>query len=158
MINRGWQAFLGGVVVVHSAAMRSASSMAFGLCLLGCLFGGTLASTGCPQKEETRRVLGTDGRERWIVTFDGNEPDLAEYRALMKDKPDEAEAYAEKMRRKLDQDHEQLAQTLESLNGKVVERWWMSRSMTVEIEAGNVPSLRKASGVKSIVPDVPLEP
>lgn len=113
----------------------------------------------CPGKDEdTKRVLGTEGRERWIVTFEGNEPDLGEYRALMKDKPDEAEAYAEKMRRKLEADHEDLTKTLESLNGRIVERWWMSGAVTVEIEAGKAPSLEKVAGVKSIAPDTPLEP
>jgi hypothetical protein len=113
---------------------------------------------GCPGKDDTKRVLGTDGRERWVVTFEGNEPDLAEYRALLKDKPDEAEAYAEKMRKKLETDHEDLAKVLESLNGRIVERWWMSQSVTVEIDATAAPSLEKVAGVKSLTPDVPLEP
>lgn len=134
--------------------MRSVAVFACALCLLG----GIVGSAGCPDKEEPKRVTGTEGRERWIVSFEGNEPDLAEYRALMKDKPDEAEAYAEKMRRKLDQDHEELTKSLESFNGTVVERWWMSNSVTVEIEAGKAPSLEKVPGVKSLAPDVPLEP
>lgn len=134
--------------------MRSVVAM---VCTL-CLFGGTVGLAGCPDKEDSKRVTGSEGRERWIVSFEGNEPDLAEYRGLMKDKPDEADAYADRMRKRLDLDHEELHRTLESLNGKVVERWWMSNAMTVEIEAGKAPSLEKVSGVKSIAPDVPLEP
>lgn len=131
------------------------------LVVLALVLAGTTVGlgAGCPDKEaETKRVLGTEGRERWVVTFEGNEPDLAEYRALLKDKPDEAEAYAEKMRKKLETDHEDLAKALESLNGRIVERWWMSQSVTVEIDATVAPSLEKVPGVKSVVPDVPLEP
>lgn len=125
------------------------------------LAGATVVGlgAGCPDKDvDTKRVLGTEGRERWVVTFEGNEPDLAEYRALLKDKPDEAEAYAEKMRKKLETDHEELTKALESLNGRIVERWWMSQSVTVEIDAAAAPSLEKVPGVKSLTPDVPLEP
>lgn len=128
------------------------------LVLAGAIAAGALGG-GCPSKEgDGKRVLGTEGRERWVVTFEGNEPDLAEYRALMKDKPAEADAYADKMRKKLETDHEDLAKMLESLNGRIVERWWMSQSVTVEIDATAAPSLEKVAGVKSLTPDAPLEP
>jgi hypothetical protein len=132
--------------------MRSVA-LACALCFLG------IQATGCPStKDDEKRVVGTEGRERWIVTFEGSEPDVSEYRRLMNGKPDEARAYADKMRKKLDQDHRELMSILESLSGTVVERWWMSNAMTVEIDAAKAPSLARAGGVKSIAPDVLLEP
>lgn len=134
-----------------SLACRCA--LALVLAVAGAVLGG------CSDNEaETKRVLGTEGRERWVVTFEGPEPDLAEYRALMKENPVEAEAYAERMRKKLETDHEDLAKALESLNGRIVERWWMSQSVTVEIDASAAPSLEKVPSVKSLAPDVPLDP
>src|SRR5687768_10463275 len=102
---------------------------------------------GCPNNDDSKRVLGTEGRERWIVQFACNEPDLAEYRTLMIYKPDEAEAYAKKMRRKLETDDEELTKTLDSVNGRSEKRWWMSGAVTVEIEGGKAPSLEKVTGV-----------
>ena len=134
--------------MVDSAAMRSVLAIAL-------LFAGAISSTGCPQ-EESPRVTGSEARERWIVTFAGAEPDLAEYRGLIKDQPAEAGAYVDKMRRKLDQDHAEIAKTIEAMNGQIVERWWMTNSMTVELEAGSVPTLQQASGVKSVATDVSL--
>lgn len=114
---------------------------------------------GCPAKDPAAtgpRVLGTDGRERYVVVFDATAPDLADYRALLKDKPDDAEAYAEKMRAKLHQDHADFEASLSTVNGRVVERWWMSNALTVEVEATGVPTLQKAPGVKSVTPDALL--
>jgi hypothetical protein len=143
-----------------STPTRTRAGRALAGLLAGLLAGAAALAGGCPGKDDDGgpRVLGTEGRERWVVTFEGDEPDLAEYRALLKDKPDDAEAYAEKMRKKLETDHEDLAKTLESLNGRIVERWWMSRAVTVEIDAGKAPSLVKAAGVKSLRPDAPLGP
>jgi hypothetical protein len=116
-------------------------------------------AAACPSKPEgadVRAVLGTDGKPRWVVTFDGPEPDLAEYRALLKEKPDEADALAEKMRKKLEHDHAEFETQLQSLGGRIVERWWMSNAMTVELDASAMPSLKAQPGVESISEDTPL--
>jgi hypothetical protein len=103
-----------------------------------------------------KRVMGTDGRERWVVKLDGTPPDLGPYRQLLQERPADAEGFAEKMRQKLAQDHADFESALSALNGRVVEHWWMSNAVTVEVEAGGVPSLQKAPGVVSVSPDVAL--
>ena len=114
-------------------------------------------SSNDPQTTTGKRMLGAEGKERWVVTFDATEPDLGEYRDLVAENPTEAEAYAAKMRAKLAHDRADFEAQVQALEGKVVERWWMSNALTVEVKPDSVPSLKGMPGVKSIVPDVPLE-
>jgi hypothetical protein len=116
---------------------------------------------GCPSKDaggDAKRVMGSEGRERWVVQFDGPDKDLAEYRALPKES--DRDAYAEKQRARLKDAHADVQSQVESsCGGKVVEVWWMSNAMTVEIEPGKVETLRELVnklGVKSVSPDAPL--
>jgi hypothetical protein len=104
-----------------------------------------------------KRMLGSEGRERWVVTFDGKEPDLSEYKGLIADAPDEVESYAAKRRAQLSHDHADFEAQVQALDGKVVERWWMSNALTIEVKPEGVPTLRGFPGVKSMTPDVPLE-
>jgi hypothetical protein len=119
------------------------------------------AWVGCPSEEQApgsgKRMAGTDGRDRWIVVFDAKEPDLTEYRELQRDDPAEAEGYVQKMRAKLAHDRADFEAQVQALDGKIVERWWMSNALTVEVKPEGVPTLRSFPGVRSITPDVPLE-
>jgi hypothetical protein len=120
------------------------------------IFGG-----GCSSKEaagDGKRVMGSEGRERWIIQFDGPDKDLAEYRALQKES--DRDAYAEKQRSRLKDTHADVQSQVESsCGGKVVEVWWMSNAMTVEIDPSKAETLRELVGklgVKSVSPDAPL--
>jgi hypothetical protein len=120
-----------------------------------------VAVAGCPAKDaggDGKRVMGSENRERWVVQFDGPEKDLAEYRALQKES--DRDAYAEKMRARLKDAHADVQSQIESsCGGKVVEVWWMSNGMTVEIEPAKAETLRELQGklgVKSVTPDAPL--
>jgi hypothetical protein len=141
---------------------RPAPGLVVPRALLALLFlgpGPLSLSAGCPAPAEAtddKRVLGADGRERWVVTFEGVEPDPTEYRELLKTSPPEAEEYAERMRKQLTRDHAAFESALQALSGRVVERWWMSNAVTVEIDKNAAPSLREAAGVKAVTPDVAL--
>lgn len=114
---------------------------------------------GCddePEEPAEKPMMGADGRGRWVVAFADAEPDLAEYRSLAKDNPSGAEAFAERARKKLSTSHADFESSLQALSGRIVERWWMSSSLTIEVDASAVPSLRESPGVKSIRPDVAL--
>ena len=132
--------------------MRSA------LLVLSLLPGILLPALGCGDKAEQKRVLGTEGRERWVVTFDGNAPDLAEYRKLLAEDPPAVPAYVGKMRERQAQAHPELDQNLTALGGRVVERWWMSNQVTVEIPSTGLASVQAVPGVKDVSPDVLLAP
>ncbi len=131
--------------------------------ILALLAAVALSAAGCPGKKAAppgKHVLGSEGRERWIVAFDGGDGDLGAYRELLKDGDDDkADAFAEKARAKLKQAHSDVEGQVVALGGQVVEVWWMSNAITVEIEPGKVESLRALVGklgVKSVTPDVPL--
>ena len=125
------------------------------------LLAGALvvAALGCPAKDDTRGkpTHGTDGKERWVVTLEGEPPDLAEYRALLRDNPKAAEPYVAKMRDSLMSGRTEFEGFLTSVDGRVVERWWMSNAVTVEVPASAVETLKKQAGVKQLAPDVTLE-
>jgi hypothetical protein len=115
---------------------------------------------GCPSHVDpggAKATLGADGKERWVVTFEGEAPDPAEYRTLAKDNPKAADAYAAQMRDAVMKGRTEIESFLTSVDGRVVERWWMSNAITVELPAGAVESLRKQTGVKSVAPDQTLE-
>lgn len=118
-----------------------------------------MAALGCPSKGDARGkpTLGTDGKERWVVTLEGGPPDLAEYRALARDNPKAAAPYVDKMRDSLMSGRTELEGFLTSVDGRVVERWWMSNAITVEVPASAVESLKGQAGVKQIAPDLTLE-
>ncbi len=119
-----------------------------------------LSVAGCPGKDDAggpKPTAGADGKERWVVTFDGEPPNQAEYRALLRDNPKAAEPYVAGMRDTLMRGRTELETFLSSVEGRVVERWWMSGSVTVEIPPSAVESLKKQPGVKSVTPDLTLE-
>ena len=115
---------------------------------------------GCPGKDggaDGKRVLGAEGRERWVVQFGGPEPDLTEYRALKSEAS--REAYAEKMRSRLKDAHADVEVQVAAIGGQVVEAWWMSNAITGEIEPGNKEAGRAMIGklgVRAVTPDAPL--
>ncbi|MCC7071070.1 MAG: hypothetical protein IT383_07100 [Deltaproteobacteria bacterium] len=114
---------------------------------------------GCPGEEQptAKPSVGTDGRERWVVTLEGEAPDLTEFRSLTRDNPKAVAPYVDKMRQNLLAGRSELEGFLTSVDGRVVERWWMSNAITVEVPASAVASLKKQGGVKQVAPDLTLE-
>jgi hypothetical protein len=105
---------------------------------------------------DAKPVAGRDGRERWVVSFDGSRPELAEYRKLLKDDPAAVPAYVQKMRDRQAQAHPELDQSVAAIGGAVVERWWMSNKVTVEIPRSGLATIQAVPGVKSVEPDTLL--
>lgn len=114
----------------------------------------------CPDDGEAtggKPTAGADGRERWVLSFEGEAPDLSEYRTLLQENPKAAGPYETQMRDQLMRGRTELDAFLGSVEGRVVERWWMSNAVTVEVPASAVESLKKQPGVKSVTPDPTLE-
>jgi hypothetical protein len=132
----------------HDLPMRAWALLLLAVAPLAC--GG--------DKNGESRVLGSEGRERWVVTFDGAAPDLAEYRKLLADDPSAVPAYVVKMRDRQAQAHPELEESLTALGGRVVDRWWMSNQVTIELPATGVASVQTVPGVKAMVPDALLAP
>lgn len=129
-----------------------------GVMLVSALLATGGMASACSSSAETggTGMRGTEGRERWVVTFADPAPDASEYRALLRSNPDDAQAYAERIRKQLVRAHVPLETALQSFNGRVVEVWWMSNAVTVEVEPNAVPTLRTTAGVASVVPDAVL--
>jgi hypothetical protein len=100
-------------------------------------------------------VAGTAGRQRFVVTLAGAAADLGEYRRLLKEDPTRVAAYVDERRAALLRPEFEAA--IANVNGRVVERWWMSGQITVELTNENVAALRALPGVVSVEADVPLQ-
>lgn len=100
-------------------------------------------------------IPGTEGRVRYVVTLDAPAPDLAEYRALLKENPGGVAAYVEKKRAEAAAAFVEVDAAVGTVGGRVVERWWMSNQSTIEIPATGVPTIRAVAKVKSVDADKP---
>ena len=119
--------------------------------LLGCGFS-------CGDPPPSGALSGTaPGLERWVVYFEG-EPDLSGYREAVEEGPKAARAYAKKKREEAKARLAKVAEQLRSIQGNIVDYWWMANAITVEIPAGNVESLKVLPGVKEVRPDKLLGP
>lgn len=120
-----------------------------------------MLGAGCPDDpldglSATPPILGTEGRVRYVVTLEKPAPDLAEYRALLKDNPGGVAGYVDKMRAEAAASLGEVDSAVGTVGGRVVERWWMSSQATIEIPATAVATVRAVPGVKSVDPDRPL--
>ncbi len=100
-------------------------------------------------------VAGSGGRQRFVVTLAGATPDLSEYRRLLKDSPGAVAGYVERKRAALARPEVEAA--LAGVNARVVERWWMSGQLTIELPPEQVSAVRALPGVAAVAPDVPLQ-
>lgn len=130
-----------------------AAGLALAFVVVG-LFG---AACDDPTELGTPPILGTEDRVRYVVSLDGPAPDLAEYRTLLKENPGGVAGYVDKKRGEAAAALGAVDAAVSSLNGRVVERWWMSNQATIEIPATGVATVRSVPGVKSVEPDRPLQ-
>jgi hypothetical protein len=103
-------------------------------------------------------VLGgqREGTERWVVHFADEPLDLTAYRAAQKAGAGVREA-EEALREQAVARRKDFAKNLKDLEGVVVEHWYMTNAVTVEIPSGNVGSLRHMAGIKEIRADRLIE-
>jgi hypothetical protein len=117
--------------------------------------GGTSACADDPLGDlKTVQVADAAGRQRFVVTLAGAAPDLGEYRRLLKENPSGVAGYVEGRRAALVRPDVDAAIT--GASGHVVERWWMSGQLTVELAPEGVSTLRALPGIASVEADVPL--
>ncbi|MBM4279695.1 MAG: hypothetical protein FJ137_02675 [Deltaproteobacteria bacterium] len=95
------------------------------------------------------------GRQRFVVTLAAATPDLGDYRKLLKEDPAAVAGYVEQKRAALTRPDVEAA--LAGVNARVVERWWMSGQLTVELPPEQVSAVRALPGIAAVVPDVPLQ-
>ena len=128
------------------------------VCLRFSLLAGVSAGVllGACGRGEVAKVMGTEGRQRWVVHFAGA-VDATEYRRLLAQDPTAVPAYVERRRQEMASTHGAFENALTAVNGRVVERWWMSNAVTIEVTAAGVPTVQSAPGVVSVGPDQPLQ-
>lgn len=124
------------------------------------LVAGSLL-VGCPSSDEGPKGIpgATTGTERWVVTFQATpqgKKDLEAYRAALKKSPQAARASAAEARKNAIEARRSIDGALKSFGARIVDHWWMTNSITVEIPAGNAASLRALPGVVSAKPDALL--
>lgn len=110
--------------------------------------GGDASGSGLPGQR--------DGTERWIVYFADEGPDLAEYRKAIAARSgvDAAEA---KLRADALERRREFAKSLKELEGTIVEHWFLTNAVTVEVPSGNVGSLKHMAGIAKTAPDRLIE-
>lgn len=119
---------------------------------LACLpLGGFLCDDNDSAIEGTK-----DGTERWIVYLEGEAPDLSAYREAAKAGPKAQADLAEKMKAETKVKHAPFVKMLAERGGTVIEHWWMTNAVTVEIPEGTSDAVSEFEGVKRIAPDVLL--
>jgi hypothetical protein len=97
-----------------------------------------------------------DGSERWVVFFADDPLDLTAYRSAQKAGAGVREA-EEALRDQAAARRKEFAKNLKDLEGVVIEHWYLTNAVTVEIPSGNVGSLRHMAGIKEIRPDRLIE-
>ncbi|MDP2340378.1 MAG: hypothetical protein Q8O67_05430 [Deltaproteobacteria bacterium] len=146
---------------MHGLRLRPPSLKVRWLVIFGVLSALGIALAGCPgdglDGVVAPGVAGSEGRVRYVVTFEKGGPDLAEYRTLARDNPGGVARYVDGKRAEAALAQADLDTALGVVGGKVVERWWMSNQATIEIPPTGVATVRAVAGVKSVDPDQPLQ-
>lgn len=128
--------------------------------LFAVLLGGPVGLSACSD-EEPVAVQPLEGSKagtlRFIVHLQGPPPDASAYLAAVKDDPTKALALADELKRTVASDRKKLVQALRAYDGRVVDHWWLTNAVTVEIPAGNALSLNAIDGVVKVEPDQLLE-
>jgi hypothetical protein len=96
------------------------------------------------------------GLERWVVYFDGKDLDLKDYRGAIKAQKSTAEI-EEKLREQSKERYLEFEKKLKGFDAVVVDRWFLTPAVTVEISSGAVGTLRTLPGVQRIEPDRLIE-
>ncbi|MFZ9889792.1 MAG: hypothetical protein ACO3JL_20035 [Myxococcota bacterium] len=94
------------------------------------------------------------GTQRFVVYLAGDPPDASAYRAALKDDPSSAPPLAEALRAQAEAQRRGFQQALRAYNGVVVDHWWLTNAVTVEIPTVNAASLTAIDGVVRVEPDV----
>lgn len=131
-----------------------------GVLLAGALWLGP--TVGCESEEApvvSQAPVGSRPElERWVVHLAEDLPDDGVYRDAQ-DKGGEAVAAAsDALRQEAKQKRLAFGQRLSDLGGRIVDHWFLTPAVTVELPGGNVPTLRVLEGVTRVEPEATLTP
>ena len=93
------------------------------------------------------------GSQRYVVHLQGPPPDASAYHEALKDDPSKAPEIAATLKESAAASRKKLVQALRAYDGRVVDHWWLTNAVTVEIPAGNALSLTAIDGVVKVEPD-----
>lgn len=114
-----------------------------------------LAGFGCDEEapEEPTAIPGAKvGSERWVVFFDENAVDLSAYRTAQKEKADTTKIEAQ-LRADAKERYKDFEAKLAGFDGIIVDYWYLTSAVTVEIPSGARGTLKTLPGVTGIKPD-----
>lgn len=97
------------------------------------------------------------GTQRYLVHLQGAPPDAAAYHEALEEDPAKAVEIAEGLRQSVVEGRKKFVQALKAYDGRVVDHWWLTNAVTVEIPAGNALSLGAIDGVVKVEPDQLLD-
>jgi hypothetical protein len=126
---------------------------------------GLLLMTSCSPVADVALVgpglAGRPDRERYVVLLTVVTPspaDVSSYQARVIEGPKAAHAWADEKRKGMLLTVPGFERALAAAQGSVVERWWMSGAVTIEVPKGSIASLQGAPGVRSIRADALIAP
>jgi hypothetical protein len=98
-------------------------------------------------------LAGTEGRHRYVVTVKGPAADLAGYRELAATDAAAAADLTTRKRREAAAAHTALDEAVRSVSGRVVNHWWTTNQVTIEVAPSSLATVRAVDGVLRIEPD-----
>lgn len=119
-------------------------------------FAAPLALSACSDEEgpAVQPLAGSNqGMVRYVVHLKGDPPDASAYRAALAEDPAKAAALAEELKQVAADGRKKLVQALRAYDGRVVDHWFLTNAVTVEIPEGNALSLQAIDGVERVEPD-----
>lgn len=141
------------------AQARSCRSARLRGALLVCVLAALPLSSGCPddEKPQVQPLEGSQpGSLRYVVYLTGEPPDLTEYKKALADSPGDVPTIVDGLRKNAEFRRKGFEQTLKAFGGRVVDHWYLTNAVTVEIPANAAASLPALDGVERVVPDQPL--
>lgn len=147
-----------GAIRASRLAPRPGSTCA---ALLGVALLALVPAVGCDGDEPPPTPSALPGSradlERWVVYLKGEGPDLTEYKKALKETPEKIPAIVEELRKEAARARASFVQRLATLDARVVDHWYLTNAVTVEVPAGNVETLKLLDSVERIEPDRLLE-
>jgi hypothetical protein len=114
---------------------------------------------GCNEssEDEVQAIQGSlPGSERWVVYFDSKELDLTAYRNAQAKGEDTAQIET-MLRESAKERYKEFEAKLKGFEGRIVDTWFLTEAVTIEVASGALGTLRTLPGVVKIEPDRLIE-
>jgi hypothetical protein len=129
-------------------------------CLVCTVASWGVLAAGCaedPTDFAAPGLAGTEGRLRYVVTVKGPAADLSGFRELAATDAAAAADLTARKRREAAAAHAALDEAVRSVSGRVVNHWWTTNQVTIEVAASSLATVRAVEGVLRIDPDHTLQ-